>query len=313
MPSLSVQQNLEPVRTYLENPSQPKLKLPRHACDSHVHVFGPTSRFSYSKDRKITPLEAPKEKLFALHKQFGIERCVIVQSVIHGLDNSVVEDAMLAGQGAYLGIALVPATVTDQELLRLAEVGFRGVRFNFMRHLSNDASIEQVIDLTPRLKDVGMHLQVHFESSLVHELGGWLVKSRVPVVIDHMGRVDAQKGSEHEDFQALLRLLENKLFNVKVSGIDRIDAHAYKQEQADQRYRAGIEVARCLVERFPEQCVWGTDWPHPNHTHIPDDGVLVNALASIATDQKLMEQLLVLNPERLYRFESRVLSNNSNN
>lgn len=313
MSSLSVQQNQAPVRTYLEHPSQPKVKLPRHACDSHVHVFGPTSRFSYSTDRKITPVEAPKEKLFALHKQFGIERCVIVQSVIHGLDNSVVEDAMLAGQGAYLGIALVPATVTDRELVRLAETGFRGVRFNFMRHLSNDASIQQVLEMTPRLKEVDMHLQVHFESSLIHELGEWLAKSQVPVVIDHMGRVDAQKGSDHEDFRALSRLLENKLFNVKVSGIDRIDAHAYTSEQADQRYRAGIDIARLLVERYPEQCVWGTDWPHPNHTHVPDDGVLVNALASIAPDQKLMEQLLVLNPERLYRFDRRVSSNHSNN
>lgn len=304
MSSLDLQDMQTPVRTYLESPSKPNIKLPKHACDSHVHVFGPTSRFAYAKERKITPVEAPKEKLFALHEQLGIERCVIVQSVVHGFDNTVVEDAILAGKGAYLGVALVPPTVTDHELLRLAEVGFRGIRFNFMRHLSNDASIQQVLDLTPRLKAVDMHLQVHFESSLIQELGPALAQSQVPVVIDHMGRVDARKGIDHDDVQALFRLLENKLFNVKVSGIDRIDAHAYTHSQAGERYTVGIDIARSLVDRFPEQCVWGTDWPHPNHTHIPDDGVLVDALATIAPNLKILEQVLVLNPQRLYRFSS---------
>jgi 2-pyrone-4,6-dicarboxylate lactonase len=52
-----------------------------------------------------------------------------------------------------------------------------------------------------------MHLQVHFESALVHELGPRLRKSAVPVVIDHMGRVDASRGLDQPDFRALLELL----------------------------------------------------------------------------------------------------------
>jgi 2-pyrone-4,6-dicarboxylate lactonase len=84
------------VRTYLETPSSPKLRLPALSCDSHVHVFGPVTRFPFTAVRKITPVDAPKEKLFALHKQMGIERCVIVQSVVHGLDNRVVEDCCWA-------------------------------------------------------------------------------------------------------------------------------------------------------------------------------------------------------------------------
>jgi 2-pyrone-4,6-dicarboxylate lactonase len=61
-------------------------------------------------------------------------------------------------------------------------------------------------------------------------------------------------------------------------------------------------LAKHLVQRFPEQCLWGTDWPHPNHTHIPDDGCLVDALTDIAPTPDQMQQLLVDNPERLYRF-----------
>jgi 2-pyrone-4,6-dicarboxylate lactonase len=46
------------------------------------------------------------------------------------------------------------------------------------------------------------------------------------------------------------------------------------------------------------------DWPHPNHTRIPDDGELVNALSKIAPNAKALHQLLVTNPQALYWFEN---------
>lgn len=287
-----------PKRTYLENPSATHLRLPPLSCDSHVHVFGPVTKFPYAENRPSTPMEAPKETLFSLHRGMGIQRCVIVQSVMHGTDNRVVEDAIAAGEGRYLGVALVKADVPDAELQRLSQAGFRGVRFNFMRHIENGTTVDEVMKLTPRLAAVGMHLQIHFESRLVHELAAPLQLSAVPVVIDHMGRIDATQGPEHSDFQALLRLLDNPRFYVKVSGIDRIDAKASPAE----KYRHGVALARALVDRFPERCVWGTDWPHPNHTHIPDDGVLIDALAEIAPSAKALDRLLVQNPQQLYRF-----------
>jgi 2-pyrone-4,6-dicarboxylate lactonase len=286
--------NAGPVLTYKLHPSPPELVLPRLACDSHVHVFGPAARFPYVENRKLTPVDAPKETLFSLHQQLGIDRCVIVQTAFHGFDNRVVEDAIEAGWGRYLGIALVRANVSDGELKRLASIGFRGVRFNFMKHLAATDGVDQILALTHRLKAAKLHLQVHFESSLVHELAAPLARSAVPVVIDHMGRVDASLGAQHSDFAALHDLLKNPLFYVKVSGIDRIDPQA--------PYWHGVNLARILLESYPERCLWGTDWPHPNHTHVPDDGALVDALAGIAPDMSLREKLLVDNPQRLYQF-----------
>jgi 2-pyrone-4,6-dicarboxylate lactonase len=288
------------VQTYMDEPSPAQLALPPLSCDAHVHVFGPRSRFPYAENRSSTPASAAKEKLFALHKKLGISRCVIVQSVFHGLDNAVVEDAIAAGGGNYLGVALVPVDVPDAELRRLADRGFRGVRFNFMKHLGDGFQTDDVLKLSQRLAHVGMHLQVHFESSLVHTVGRDLQKSAVPVVIDHMGRVDAALGEQHEDFQGLMQLLERPGMHVKVSGIDRIDSTA----RPGSGYPLGVPLARRLVERFPERCVWGLDWPHPNHTHIPDDGELVDALAQIAPTSQLLETLLVRNPQTLYRFST---------
>jgi 2-pyrone-4,6-dicarboxylate lactonase len=290
----------EMVQTFLDEPRTPSVRLPRGACDSHVHVFGPYARFAAAEGQRVIPAEAPKEKLFGLHRRVGIERCVIVQSMVHGHDNRVVEDAIAAGGGRYLGVALVPTDAPSAELARLAAAGFRAVRFNFMKHLTGGHTVEDVLALTPRLAEVGMHLQVHFESNMVHTVGQQLQRSAVPVVIDHMGRVDATLGPMNPDFQALMGLLEKPGMHVKVSGIDRVESGA----RAGSGYPMGVALARELVSRFPDRCVWGLDWPHPNHTHIPDDGELVDALARIAPTEGLMRQLLVDNPFKLYRFEA---------
>lgn len=282
------------VLTYNPAPTPAKLQLPPGACDSHVHVFGPATRFPYAANRPYTPVDAPKEKLFALHQLLGIERCVVVQSTMHGLDNRVVEDAIAAGGGRYLGVALVPVDVADEELARLAAAGFRGVRFNFSLHLPATAKPEQLPDFSQRLAPHGLHLQVHFDSALVHKLAGSLSRSAVDVVIDHMGRVDAALGPQHRDFAALHALLQDPKFYVKVSGSDRVARHP--------PYPDGVALARKLLQDFPQRCVWGTDWPHPNHTHVPDDAQLVDLLAQIAPDAAARERLLVANPQALYRF-----------
>lgn len=277
-----------------------RLEMPPRAADCHVHVFGPRARFPYAPTLSQPPAEAPKEALFALHRRFGIERCVVVQSVVHGFDNRAVEDVLRSAPGRYLGIALVPLDIPSSELARLAALGFRGVRFNFMKHLQPQVPMAEVMAFSRRLEPHRMHLQVHCEADLLPELAPLLARSPVPVVIDHMGRVDARRGARQAPFVALQELLQRPDSNVwvKVSGIDRIDAN----EGPVDGYRAGVALARQLVAEHPDRCVWGSDWPHPNHTHVPDDTVLVEALAAIAPAAEQRSRLLVDNPQALYQF-----------
>jgi len=285
----------EPRPSFLASPSRPKLKLPAGACDTHVHVFGPHGIFPFAENPPFTPADAPKEKLFALHAMLGIQHCVIVQSTCHGFDNRVVADAIAAKQGDYCGVALVPPTVEDAELRRLDALGFCGVRFNFMKHLGKGAGIEEAIALSARLAKLGWHLQVHFEAALIDELVPWLKRSAVPVVIDHMGRVDASLGLEQPAFRRLLDLMHDPRFRVKVSGSERISRRPSPWEDA-------IPFARKLVADFGDRCFWGSDWPHPNLAAVPDDGVLVDLLAEIAPSEAARRALLVENPRRFYRF-----------
>ena len=282
------------IQTYLTNPRKPDFVLPPNSCDAHCHIFGPSNKFPYLQERSWTPVDAGKEDLFALHDFLGIQRCVIVQTALHGFDNSVVVDAMQARRGSYLGVALASAKTTSETIAEMDRQGFRAIRFNFMAHLKNSDSIEDILALTKRMEPFGWHLQVHFSSDLVHSLTPLLKQSAVPVVVDHIGRVDASLGADHADFQGLLKLLDDPLFYVKVSGVDRISRN--------HPYDDGVSLAKILVDEFTDRCVWGTDWPHPNHHHIPDDGNLVDLIPRIATTPEKVNKLMVMNPEKLYRF-----------
>ena len=150
------------------------------------------------------------------------------------------------------------STVGDAELKRLAAAGLCGARFHYMKHLAKGASIDEVIAFGKRLADIGWHLQIHMEAALIAELAPALKRSPVPVVIDHMGRIDASLGLEQPEFRALLALMQDKNVWVKVSGADRITRQG-------PPYADAVPFARKLVAEFGDRCVWGTDWPHPNH------------------------------------------------
>ncbi|MCF8482780.1 MAG: amidohydrolase family protein [Rhodospirillum sp.] len=282
--------------TYQPTPSHPRIVLPAGACDAHCHVFGPTAVFPYAPDARFRPGDAPKERLFALHDAVGIERCVVVQSGCHGFDNSVTADALAARPGRYLGVALLPADVGDDEIRRLDAQGFRGVRFNYMAHLQGGAGPGALRTLAARLADHGWHLQIHMDSGVIAEMAPLFRDMPVSVVIDHMGRIDASLGLGQSPFQDLLRLMDSEHIWVKVSGCERTS-------RQDAPYADAVPFARTLVANFPDRVLWGTDWPHPNFRAAPpDDGVLFDLLSEIAPTKALSRGLLVDNPMRLYRF-----------
>ena len=272
-------------------------QLPRGACNAHVHVFGPRERFPYAPDAPFTPAtDAPKEMLYALNDRLGLERCVVVQSTCHGHDNRATEDAVTGRPDSYRGIALLPTDASGAELRRLDGAGFRGVRFNFMGHLGSGAPMAEVLALAARIAPLGWHLQIHGDPRLLTDLAADLLRSPVPVVIDHMGRIDASLGLDQPHFRALLKLLEDGRFWVKVSGSERASRQG-------PPYADAVPFARTLVAEHGDRTLWGTDWPHPNLSGpMPDDAALVGLLADIAPSEADRQRLLVGNPQRLYRF-----------
>lgn len=276
------------------NPSVPRLKLPAGACDAHCHVFGPASVFPFAAGRTYTPVDAPWETLAALHRKLGLERTVLVQASCHGTDNAAMLDAIAKSGGSCRGVAMAGPEITDAELHRLHEGGVRGLRFNFVTHLGKDADLETVSTLAKRIAPLGWHAVVHFEADRLERLAPFLEELPLPMVVDHMGRVDAAKGVEQPGFEKLVALMEDDRFWVKVSGAERITRQGPPYDDA-------LPIARELVARFPDRALWGTDWPHPNiKENMPDDGMLVDLLRQIVPEDDVLHAVLIANPNRLY-------------
>ena len=285
-------------RPFHPNPKKPECVVPENACDAHCHVFGPAAVFPFSPESKYTPVDAPKEKLFALHQHLGFKRSVIVQASCHGTDNSAMVDALIAGQGNYRGVAVVGTDLTVEDIQAMHDAGVRGIRFNFVKRLVDVKPREFYLKMAEMIAPFGWHIIVYFESDELVDILDLLHEMPVPIAIDHMGRVDVSKGMDHPDFQRICDLVRNRPDTwMKVGCLERLT----KQTDEPFTYEDVIPYARYFVENFPDQVLWGTDWPHPNmKSHMPDDGALVDLLPQIAPTEELRQKLLVDNPTRLY-------------
>ncbi|WP_439258952.1 amidohydrolase family protein [Lonepinella sp. BR2930] len=285
------------------NPSKPKLKLPKGAVDAHCHVFGPGEQFPYAPERKYTPCDASKYQLFALRDLLGFERNVIVQATCHGADNRALVDALEHSHGKARGVATVRADVSQEELQRLHKAGVRGVRFNFVKRLVDTAPTETLMTIANKIAPLGWHIVIYFEAQDLAEYWDFFTQLPTTVVVDHMGRPDVSKPVDGEEFNLFVKLMaEHPNFWSKVSCPERLSVTGPKALDGEQQaYTDVVPFARRLIELFPDRVLFGTDWPHPNlKDHMPDDGLLVDYIAQIATTEQQRQRLLVDNPMRLY-------------
>jgi 2-pyrone-4,6-dicarboxylate lactonase len=278
-----------------QNPRKPRFVPPPLACDSHFHVFGPHSKFPYAPDRPFTPTDAPKEDLFRLHQFLGFQRGVFVQSTCHGSDHRVLVDLLTAGEGRYRGVALIKPSMQQAEIDRLDDAGVRGVRLHFFPRLGEPMSLADMRRVIELVEPNGWHIAIHTGGDGLVELYDFIRSIDASVVIDHIGRIDIGEGLHGKAFTVLRRLLDTGNVWVKLSGADRITKQAYP-------YADAVPFARELAAHAPERVVWGTDWPHPNHSAMPNDGDLVDLIPEIAPDAKTRKLMLVDNPAKLFGF-----------
>ena len=277
------------------NPKKPDFVLPKGAVDAHCHVFGPSPEFPFAPERKYTPCNAGKDKLFELRDYLGFERNVIVQATCHGKDNRAMVDACRAAGDKARGIASVGPEITREELEAMHEAGVRGVRFNFVKRLVDATPKEVFLSIADKIKDLGWHIVVYFESADLEKLEPFLKQLPTTIVVDHMGRPDVTKGVDHPDFQRFIRLMEeNENIWSKVTCPERLTVQGTPYDDVVPFYQA-------IIDRFEDRVLWGTDWPHPNmKSHMPDDGALVDYIPKIARTPTQQQKLLVDNPMRLY-------------
>lgn len=271
--------------------------VPAAACDCHAHVFGPLDRFKFIEGRSYTPRERLASDYRALLDSLGIDRGVIVQPSVFGTDNGATLNAIAELGENFRGVAVLPPDVSDGVLADCAAGGIRGVRLSDMT--AGGVRLSHLEAMAARVKSLGWHIQIFAEFSKETALPRRLRKLGVPVVIDHFGVVDPERGLADAGFQAVLNLLRDGVCWLKMS------APYIMSRQKDSL--ADVQpFAEALVEAAPDRLVWATDWPHPFcGDSPPNDADLLALLHRWAPDAALRKRILVDNPAALYSFRPR--------
>lgn len=271
----------------------PKQQAPALTCDCHFHIFGPYDRFPLSTGRTYDPPPALVPDYLAIANKLGIERMVVVQASVSGTDNAVTLDAVRQfGPHRARAVAVIDDRFTDASLKQMHEAGVRGVRFNLSS--GNGTPIEQLETIARRIAPLGWHIQVYTEGETLATMAPALAKLPVEIVIDHCGGVKAGLGLDHPQFHALLGLLDTGRAWIKVC--------SYRVSSTGQPWADPAPNVKAFVARYPDRCVWGTDWPHPQMNPSPEAGLMLDQFFEWVPEAATRHRILVDNAVKLYGF-----------
>ena len=272
----------------------PRLQAPPGATDTHMHVFDP--RFPLAPTAVTAPPEALVSEYRKVCRRVGIERTVVVQPSGYGTDNSCTLAAIAALAPAARGIAVVPESVTDAELERLAAAGIRGVRFHMFP--GGVLPWESLEPLAARVRPLGWHVQVQLDGRRLPDHEAVLRRLPGTLVIDHVGKFLEPVPVDHPGFRVLVRLVEAGRTYVKLSA-------PYETSKAGPpNYDDVGALAKVLVSIAPERMLWASNWPHLGQPRdrLPDEAVQLDMLLDWAPDGSVRHRILVDNPAVLYGF-----------
>jgi predicted TIM-barrel fold metal-dependent hydrolase len=270
------------------------MRVPPGAWDCQIHIFEDPARFPMRAQRAYDP---PGNSTFAdahaMHRTLGIAHGVIVQSTAHGTDPALLLHA-LAQAPEYRGLAVIDDTVDDNALQALDAAGVRGARFNFWSKLNLVPDLAGFERSMARIAKLGWHVKIHAEPDDLVRLVPKARAYAVPVVIDHLGKVDTSRGADTHDCDRVVELLADDGVWMMLSSGVRMSAHETLWPDAEA-------VIRRYVEAAPDRCIWGTDWPRIAYQRtMPNDADLIELLWRASGSVAAFENILVANPRRLF-------------
>ena len=288
----------------MSHEGRPDFKSPPAGCDCHFHVFGPAGRYPYNQaDLRYAPPVAPVEDYLALAKKLGIERFVFVQPSAYGRDNRCMLDAMRELGTDCRAILDIDENAPDAELERLDALGVRGVRINVPPVKPHEVGfaaklLPRIGRLAGRCAEIGWQLDFLTPGWLTSELMPTFGKLSLDFTIAHFGMFFAKDGVKQPGFQALLGLLRSGERHcwVKLTGVYRVSVA--------KGFTDAAPMARALIEAVPDRLIWGSDYPHLSFADKVGSVELWNLLGKWAPDQATRRQILVDNPQALFKFRA---------
>lgn len=261
------------------------------ACDCHVHIY--EDHYPLIPNVALIPPHSPVSAYREVQQALGLERTVIVQPTGYGFDNRCSLAAIAELGDSARGIALVAPDAPEAEIARLHDGGMRGVRYMMIGGVLTWGSLEP---MAARLNDFDWMINLQLDGRKLPEHEEMLKRLPCKLVIDHNGKFLEPVSPEHSSFQALLRVLDTGRAWIKLSApyeTSRTGAPDYDDVSL---------LARTLAEKFPERCLWASNWPHPGRKPAPSDVAMYDLLFSWTSSDAARQKILVDNPAQLYGF-----------
>lgn len=261
------------------------------ACDCHVHIY--EDRYPLIPNVAVIPPHSPVSAYREVQQALGLERVIIVQPTGYGFDNSCSLAALAELGASARGIALVAPDASDAEIARLHQGGMRGVRYMMIGGVLPWDSLEP---MATRLKKFDWMINLQLDGRTLPEHEDLLKRLPCKLVIDHTGKFLEPVSPDHPSFQSLLRVLDTGRAWIKLS------APYETSKTGAPGYDDVSLLARTLAEKFPERCLWASNWPHPGRNPVPSNVALYDLLFSWASSDSARQKILVDNPAQLYGF-----------
>lgn len=253
------------------------MKTQHKIFDSHLHIID--KQFPLLANNEYLPDEFTVEQYRQSTLDYQLEGGAIVSGSFQAFDQSYLVNALKKLGSKYVGVAQLPASVSDQEIIDLDKCGVRAVRFNIKR--GGSEQLDQLTTMAKRVYEIAAwHIELYIDSSALAGLSTTLLQ--LPAVsIDHLGL-------SHSGFATLLKLAEQGV-HVKATGFSRVD----------------FDIQRALKDLYsanPDALMFGTDLPSTRAPSLYDDAdrvLLIDTLASI--DNLAVEKVLSQNAIDFYR------------
>lgn len=200
--------------------------------DAHLHVVDP--RFPLVANRGYLPEPFMVEDYRARTQALPIAGGAVVSGSFQAFAQTYLVDALQRLGPAFVGVTQLPATVADDEILRLDAAGVRAVRFNL--HRGGSERIEHLEALARRVDELaGWHVELYVDAQDLPDL-----PALPRLSVDHLGLSRA-------GLPALLRLVERGA-RVKATGFGRGDLDV-------------PSTLRAIAAANPDALLFGTDLP----------------------------------------------------
>jgi D-galactarolactone isomerase len=257
-------------------------------CDCHIHVF---DRYGQASTGRYSPPAKDITDYLAEATAGRMERAVVIQASVDGTDNSRLMKVLGSAEGIELrGVVMVDPETKGLE--DMAAAGICALRIQDRTRLGrNDLAL--LPEMSRRAATVDWHVELNTEPERYDTLANLI--SQLPagqlLVLDHFGHVDPQNAA---DLDRLCRLLDTGRVWVKLTPTRVSRRVGYYDDLGG--------LVRRLADNYPEQCIWGSDWPHVmTEPPLPETAPMLEFMAEVLTAAQF-EACLSTNPALLYRF-----------